>query len=445
VSGFESIRKVVRRRLASAQREQGVITPVVALSMTSLLCFGAIAIDGGNARQVKRQAQSTADAAALAGLGDLTGARVVDNEQAAVGTVKRYALVNQGIPLAAWTDCDTALTVPAGWSAPDNSGAPGYTNRNNCILIDSNNTRLRITHLPAVSVETFLGQIAGINEIMVTARATASILPGGGGSCGLCVLGDGIPYVGGNGDLTISGDSGAGVAINGGGSTSSNGSLNVVSTGAISLYNNGTFSGNVSPTPRTFHYPFADPLAGLALPSMSGPVKTGCSGPGVYRSIPTECGTLTGLYVITGQTHISGDITIRANNATFYLTCEGSGGIARSCNPGESGADLVCTGRSSISINAPSSGTTKGLAVLFDRNNAGILDCRGNGGAGVTGTVYGASASLVMRGNGNCNLNSLVVVAGVQFDGNSGSCSIVYTDGQNVDVPMSPASLTSDD
>ena len=47
--------------------ERGAVVPIVALAMVALLIMTAIAVDGGNARQNRREAQAAADAGALAG------------------------------------------------------------------------------------------------------------------------------------------------------------------------------------------------------------------------------------------------------------------------------------------------------------------------------------------------------------------------------------------
>ena len=52
----------------SRRDEEGAIIPIVALCMVALLIMTAIAVDGGNARQNRRLAQTAADAGALAGV-----------------------------------------------------------------------------------------------------------------------------------------------------------------------------------------------------------------------------------------------------------------------------------------------------------------------------------------------------------------------------------------
>jgi hypothetical protein len=240
----------------------------------------------------------------------------------------------------------------------------------------------------------------------------------------------------------------AGVGVNGSATTKHNGSVNVSAPGTTTLYSGGSYSGNFTPTPTTVSGPLLDPLAQFAIPSTSGLTsQSGCAGgtavPGIYSSIPT-CHLNPGLYVITGSTHISGQTTVDASSGvTLYLTC-GSGGTPQPCaSGGEAGADLICTGNAAFQIAAPTTGPTAGMAIFFDRNNTSGLDCRGNGSAAVTGTIYGASASLTMRGNGSgCDFNSLVVVNTADFKGSPSSFCDHYDHTQNVPAQSLPPALT---
>ena len=85
-----------------------------------LLSFTALAVDMSNARQVRRQAQGSADAAALAGAQDLP------DPNAVVATVKEYALQNYGTPMSDWVGC---VDPDALVELPDNG------NTNTCISL----------------------------------------------------------------------------------------------------------------------------------------------------------------------------------------------------------------------------------------------------------------------------------------------------------------------
>jgi hypothetical protein len=413
---------------ARMKSDHGVVMIIGALIMTALLISVAFAVDLGNARQFKRQAQATADAAALAGAGSLDGSDNAALRTAAVEQVKLYAHRNFDVDPISWNGCGD--TVPTGWVAPDAG------NGNYCILVDDANVRVRITELPRRPVASFFGQLAGVDEIEITASAAAITQTGVTAPCGLCVLG---PFNTQNGDITVSGD--AGVAIDGNAEAGPNGGLDVLPPGGITLYRDGVVTRrpqNFSPAPTSTSGPLPDPLAGVPVPPTAGPVKTGCNqGPGVYASLPQGCTLSPGLYVITGGTNIASSFVDGTAGVTFYLTCGGTGG-ARPCNSGESGAQVVCPGNSTFDavaqpVGQPSvGGAIPGMAVFFDRNNTGRFDCRGNGGSGLVGTLYGRSATLTMRGNGECTFDrSLVVMGALSFNGNPSNCRVHYDSSEN--------------
>ena len=234
---------------------------------------------------------------------------------------------------------------------------------------------------------------------------------------------------------------------------SHNGCL-VVESGQVSIHNGGGASGDfgagtdcgagfVATSPTFVSTPLENPLSFLdALePSTAGAAKSGCGqGPGVYNSVPTGCDLLPGLYVITGGTHISGHDEIRAPGVTLFFTCPGG------CVPGQTGAELTCTGDARMSITAPTTspgpGVPPGLAIWFDQYNEGSLDCRGNGAGLYSGTIYGRSATIWNRGTGLCTgFDSLVVVGQVKFSGNPSSCTISYHTSANVQIPYGDTHL----
>jgi Flp pilus assembly protein TadG len=418
-----------------ARDERGSVVILMAFMMVTLLVMAAFAVDLGNARQVRRQAQSAADVAVLAGAAELSGKSDPVELGRAVSQVKLYVARNLAVAPAAWSGCDAAATVPAGWTAPDTA------NNNRCILVDDSLTQVRLTRIPTEPLETFFGKVVGIDTLSVSAGAAAVTYPGGTSPCGFCILGD---FDAQNGDFAVSGDAGA--SIGGDASAAPNGGLTVTGTNAeIRIYDQGrvTRPENFSPTPISVPGTLPDPLAGLAVPSTSGPFRSPCLGPGVYMTIPAGCPLSPGLYVITGGTHLSGGVAVDATSGvTLYLTCAGPGGSPRPCGSGgEQGAELICTGQATLDVRAQPRGGTAiggaipGMAVFFDRNNTGALDCRGKGTSPIFGTIYGARAELRMRGNGACTLtDSLVVVGSVTFSGNPASCEVTYREPDNVEI-----------
>jgi Flp pilus assembly protein TadG len=101
-------------RRHTRKQQQGVVAIQVALFLVVLLGFAALAIDVGRALVVRNELQNAADAAALAGVSQLTG--IV----AAPGTV---------IPSGTWNSADTAAQSTAGTAVTGNSanGVPLVT------------------------------------------------------------------------------------------------------------------------------------------------------------------------------------------------------------------------------------------------------------------------------------------------------------------------------
>ena len=150
-----------RARLAARRRggrgERGAILVVAALLMTSMLAMSAIAIDLANARQHQRQARGSADAAALAGAQDLPEPAKV------VATVKEYAADNFDTSAAAWNGCSDPEHLPE---------TPDIGNGNTCISIDEAFSRVRV-RLPQRQVPTYFAGVIGIDDVPVSAAATA--------------------------------------------------------------------------------------------------------------------------------------------------------------------------------------------------------------------------------------------------------------------------------
>jgi hypothetical protein len=130
---------------------------MAAFMMTALLAMAAIAIDLADARQQRRLAQGSADAAALAAAQDLP------DPTAVVAAAKQYAEDNFDTPRSAWVGC----------SDPDHlSGTPDASSNNTCISIDEAFSRVRV-RLPVRQIPTHFARVIGVEHTTVSASATA--------------------------------------------------------------------------------------------------------------------------------------------------------------------------------------------------------------------------------------------------------------------------------
>jgi hypothetical protein len=420
--------------VAKAEDEQGAVIVLLAFLLFTLLVMVALVIDLANARQTRRQAQNAADAAALSAAVVLARPGPPNFAQA-VADAKRYVFSNYG-DVGPWSGC--ADTNALGYK-PD----PG----NDCISFNSttapNLVRVRI---PTREVPTFFGGVAGLKEINVDASAIAQIPSAIDAPCGLCVLSaddqaalnlprGGALFVTGNGVVVNSDDS---QAVETQGSS-------FLDADPVAIV--GGYSGaDIRPGAQTIASPIPDPLGGLIAPPPWSGVQRDIDvddsdvtlAPGNYHDITVNDNrTLTldpgaGPYVITGTVTIRSGGHIVGNGVTLYLTCGVSSPAP--CRIGEKGGTFNSEEGGTVSLSAPTSGTYKGLAVFYDRNNTAGL--RITHDFAVTGTIYVASGLVELTGPADFALSSMVVAERVSV----GEHNVVlnYDASENVEVRRIP-------
>ena len=101
--------------------DHGAVAVVTAIMAVMLFVIAALVVDLGIARDSRRQAQNTADAAALAAANALYGTTAPRLNQpgdfaAAIDAAKAYAAENYGTTDAEWSSCVAA--DPLGYVAP---------------------------------------------------------------------------------------------------------------------------------------------------------------------------------------------------------------------------------------------------------------------------------------------------------------------------------------
>ena len=261
--------------------------------------------------------------------------------------------------------------------------------------------------------------------------------------CGLCILGDGTHDLQ-NGDAKVSGGN---IHFNGNVDVKSNGL--VATDGTITV--EGTASGPLSsydPDPLTQQAPIVDPLAAIPLPPdfsglsvKSDPCGTGSGhGPGRYNGIKFPNGTCTlqpGVYIITGEWSFTGNSGLDATSGvTLYFMCGTASAPVNCATSGEAGGWLNAHGNGDIKVTAPSTGPTKGLALVYDRQNTEMIWLTGNGASRFVGTIYAPSASMDYRGNGcSTTFDSLIVVWDLTFSGNNACLKSNYLEAANIKIP----------
>ena len=158
----------VRRSLAGGER--GAVLVHVAVAMVALIAFSALAVDYGAFWVGRRQAQNSADAAALAGAVSLAfdDPDDVPRAQAAAAAA---GVANQVFGAAPSVDPATDVQL-----IPCPPGAPGLPDT--CIRANVYRSAARSNPLP-----TFFAQIMGITGQDVRATATAQVETGNAAEC----------------------------------------------------------------------------------------------------------------------------------------------------------------------------------------------------------------------------------------------------------------------
>ena len=427
--------------------ESGTVAVVVAFFAVVMFGFAAIVVDLGQARTVRVQLQTTADAAALAATDAVyAGGTPVPDLPGAVAAAAAYAAKNAGVSAGEWASCTdpgrpVSYAVPAG-STPCISFSPTLTRP----------ARVRVS-LPVRSTTSYFSGALGLGTPRVGGTAEADVRISPPAPCALCVLRGGTHDLA-QGDVEVYG-----------GSISFNGNLGVGHNGILaangSIFVEGTVSGfpsSAQPTPVIGQPRLEDPLVSYPLPTpptyggLATTVKTDpCSqGPGIYGTFTfpngSTCTLSAGLYVVAGSSTtttstwtLQGNAGTRlvGNGVTLMFTC-GTPGAPRTCNAGESGAGLDISGQGSATLSAPTSGILSGFTVVYDRNSVARFKVAGSASSTLLGTVYAPNATAVMNGNGCIDSYSVLFITGDLITNGTNSClTMTY-------VPSGAAQLRPD-
>ncbi len=450
---------------ARARDDRGAVAVLTAVLAVLLFGMAALVVDLGIARDNRRQAQNTADSAALAAANALYATTAPDltkpgDFDAAVLAAKDYAAKNYGTTEAEWAGC--VNPEPLKFQYPGTGTS--------CISFDSFlYPKQVLVVVPLRKQPSMFGGVFGYTGVSIGALAQARVDPGGKNICTFCVLGDGTQSIQ-NGSLTVSGGN---MWFNGDVDIKDNGyagSLEGYVTGEDgtqvldggSAYVSGSIQGSggnfqggkgLAGQPK-----IVDPLAAYQLPFATQsklsakPDGNPCAdGPGIYDGYKSTssapCVMEPGLYVFTGDFELAGNAgQLQANGVTFYFTC-GSGTTPAPCGrgtldkPGETGGGIKISGNGGYVITGPTRATTPtlpeelfGWALVYDRYNNADMLLVGNGESTVSGTIYGVNATLDLRGNGGTDVPfaSMIVVGGVNFSGNNATMNVAFDSSKNV-------------
>jgi Flp pilus assembly protein TadG len=374
-----------------ARKRRGTVSALVAVLMPVIIGATAIGLDGGILFLQRRQAQSIADAAALAGA---------------------YALYN-------------------GWSfSVAQNSAIALAAQRGITLTTSQVTQPKTGYVAvslSVSSPRLFSAFWGAGTLSATATAVAR--------------GISTPYS--TAAILVLDPTGTGIMLSGTTSvTAANGNVVVDSTSATSIVSSGApsittpeldlsgsmvYSGSNPDKATVTRYSqpsTSDPLANIPAPSSSG--MTVQSSTAINLSGSATRTLSPGVY--DGGITLSGSSSVTLNPGVYYIN---GGGINLSGFSGISGTGVFIyntgggsinlSGSGTISLNPMTSGTYQGITIFQDRTSSTGATMSGGSNIQNTGTFYFPSAKLTLSGtSGVAAMGAQIIAKDLTFSGTSG-------------------------
>lgn len=386
--------------------EQGQASILLAVCMVAIVGIAGLAVDVGHLRYAKRELQTLADSAALAGATEITHCDGSDNCDAMQTAVQQSATEN-GTTLGAFlTQCSGSV-----------SGLTLELNNGPCALGSSDPNSDDANYVETVVTQSepmYFARILGLRSMTITARAEAKL-----GNSPFCVMAKHMTLNSGS-HLTAS----CGVVSNGCIASNNINGAHVTSTqfdiDCSSLPNN---TNNLNPQPTLISTPVPDPLAWVtndnswSLPSCYNSCYNTSTNSNTllysgltYGGVNVNSGTLTlspGTYYFTGNLIVNSGASLQGTGVTIYFT---------------SGATMMANSGSSVSLTAPTNGSLAGILFYQDPSDTAqmILDS-GSGGV-YQGAVYLPQGSLDFNSGAQAtaytiiDVNSLTIDSGGQLN-----------------------------
>jgi Flp pilus assembly protein TadG len=387
--------------------QSGQVVILLAISMVVLLGFTALAIDGSLLYSDRRQLQTAADAAALAGAGAagnyLAENNIKSGDWVCDGSVipARTAAVNQAIIVAGTNG--SAITFGTGENTVHTECVGSFLDYGPKYI----DVIVTITEETQTSLVHFVYQGEAKNTVRAVTRVFASSTVGMGNSL-ISLTHDcsgtdkGTKFSGGGSGDTY-------ILLTGGGSFSNSclraegTSLTVDAGEDGSILFNTVYYEQGSPT--VIPYPeqtdvkmeiIIPPPNCTNDPYMSMPNNPTNLSPGNYQGITVTNSDLVmqpGLYCLTGSFSISGG-TVFGDGVTIYLK---SGGYSVTGNPTVTltAPELGCEFTPPANGCPPAIG---GLLIYLDPTNSSGVDIEGSGESYYSGTVYAPNSLIKIGG-----------------------------------------------
>jgi hypothetical protein len=385
---------------------QGTVILLVAVCLTGMLGFAALALDGGGLLDDRQRVQSAADAAALAAVDQLFLNWQTYHGLDVDGSAKAAAVASataNGFP-------NVTVNIPP--LAGTFTGQAGYAE----VIVQYTQQRYFSTVFGSAPV-TVRGRAvaqgrwaaAKIGVLVLDPTAPGAATTTGSGAVGV----GGVPFI-------VNSNSPSAMSSTGGASfTASEFDI----TGVPGISGSGTFNGTV----YSGQTPVPDPLAYLPEPDPRTMTVQDHNG---YHLSGTSSGTISpGVY--KGGITVSGQATLNMNPGIYYMegggfSFTGQGSLNASgvtiVNAPRSNSDVInINGSGIINISPPTTGIYKGISLWQARSSTNTIYVTGNGGSSMLGTFYTAHGTLNVTGNGsNYVIGSQYISYDLTVNGNGG-------------------------
>lgn len=363
--------------------ERGAVAIIAGVLITTLLGFGAVALDLSSRYAIHGQLQVAAEAAALAAsqqLPDTAAATTAGLNIASKNTPTSYGAAIQASDFTYGTYDSATKTFTAGGTSP------------NAVQVTAARSAAR-SNAPKM----FLAAVTGASNQGIQASAIANRISNLPPNCVYALNPNNAVAalsVSGGGNFSVPN---CGVQVNSTHSKAAQ-SSGASSVTAKSFCITGGYQGSFTALPTTGCPAVSDPLASVPEPT-TGTCYTGSSPdpiPGM-----TYCGTIT---IGTAKTWPAGEYYFRG--ATVTITGDVTGNGVMWYFDSTSTLDFKTNG--TVKLTAPSSGTYKGIAIFQSRSAplGNIMKITGSTDFLLDGTLYMPRAQLSLTGN------SLVSVTG---------------------------------
>jgi hypothetical protein len=373
----------------SLSQRRGTVAAVVALLMPVMIGVTAVGLDGGLLFIQRRQAQSIADAAALAGAYALnTGSSfsAAQTAAASIGTQNGVTISTSQVtqPQTGYVAVSVTITNPRCFSALWGTG-----------------------NMSAVATAVARG-----SSIAYSNAAILALAPSGNS----VALSGTAQVVAKNGNIVV--DSTSSTSVVSSGSPS-------ITAPVLDLSGQILFSGsnpNKATVTNTGQASTPDPLSGIAAPSSSGMTVQSNSmislsntsrtlSPGVYNGGITLNGSSSvtlnpGVYYINGGgINLSGPSSITGSGVFIYNT---------------GGGAVNLSGTGTIALNPMTSGAYQGITMFQDRTSSTAATMSGGSNINNTGTFYFPDAKLTLSGtSGVATMGAQIIAKNVTFSGSA--------------------------